>query len=106
VSELALLLLPPSFAGQGSLNRPFSQGDYLRNQMAARWASQGSQFANRWQQPISIPIVAVDAIQPITIILEPLTIAGKASRKRTSSIATYPGNYDRRTNPNRPSKTS
>ncbi len=69
------------FAGQGSLNQPFSQGDYLRNQMAAEVASQGSQFANRWQQPISIPIVAVDANQPITIfILEPLTIAGKASR--------------------------
>jgi hypothetical protein len=49
--------------------------------MAAEVASQGSQFANRWQQPISIPIVAVDANQPITIfILEPLTIAGKASR--------------------------
>ena len=69
------------FAGQGSLNQPFSQGDYLRNQMAAEVASQGSQFSNRWQQPISIPIVAVEANQPITIfILEPLTIAGKASR--------------------------
>jgi type IV secretory pathway VirB10-like protein len=69
------------FAGQGSLNQSFSQGDYLRNQMAAEVASQGSQFSNRWQQPTSIPIVAVDANQPITIfILEPLIIAGKASR--------------------------
>src|SRR5438309_2202882 len=69
------------FAGQGSLNQPFSQADYLRNQMAAEVASQGSQLSNRWQQQISIPIVAVDANQPITIfILEPLTIAGKASR--------------------------
>jgi len=38
------------FAGQGSLNQPFSQSDYLRNQMAAEVASQGSQFSNRWQQ--------------------------------------------------------
>src|SRR5579871_1111237 len=68
------------FAGQGSLNQPFSQGDYLRNQMAAEAASQGSQLSNRWQQPMSIPIVAVDANQPITIfLLEPLTIVGKAS---------------------------
>ena len=68
------------FAGQGSLNQPFSQGDYLRNQMAAEAASQGSQLSNRWQQPTSIPIVAVDANQPITIfLLEPLTIVGKAS---------------------------
>jgi hypothetical protein len=69
------------FAGQGSLNQPFSQGDYLRNQMAAEAASQGSQLSNRWQQPMSIPIVAVDANQPIAIfLLEPLTIVGKASR--------------------------
>lgn len=69
------------FAGQGSLNQPFSQGDYLRNQMAAEAASQGSQLSNRWQQPMSIPIVAVDANQPITIfLLDALTIKGKASR--------------------------
>lgn len=69
------------FAGQGSLNQPFSQGDYLRNQMAAEAASQGSQLSNRWQQPMSFPIVAVDANQPITIfLLDPLTISGKAAR--------------------------
>ncbi len=68
------------FAGQGSLNQPFSQADYLRNQMAAEVASQGSQLSNRWQQPTSVPIVAVDANQPITIfLLEALTIVGKPS---------------------------
>ena len=72
------------FAGQGSLNQPFSQADYLRNQMAAEVASQGSQLSNRWQQPTSVPIVAVDANQPITIfLLEPLTIAGKPSLSAT-----------------------
>jgi len=73
------------FAGQGSLNQPFSQADYLRNQMAAEVASQGNQLSNRWQQPISVPIVAVDANQPITIfLLEPLTVSGKASRNATA----------------------
>lgn len=66
------------FAGQGSLDQPFSQGDYLRNQMAAEVASQGNQLSNRWQQSMNTPIVAVDANQPITIFLmEPLMIAGK-----------------------------
>jgi len=69
------------FAGQGSLNQPFSQADYLRNQMAAEVASQGNQLSNRLQQPTNVPIVAVDANQPITIfLLEPLTIVGKAGR--------------------------
>jgi hypothetical protein len=69
------------FAGQSSFNQPFSQADYLRNQMATEVASQGGQLSNRWQQPTSVPIVAVDANQPITIfLLEPLTIVGKASR--------------------------
>src|SRR6266576_3865588 len=61
--------------------------------MAAEVASQGSQFANRWQQPISIPIVAVDANPPITIfILEPLTIAGKASRSAPPASQLTPPN--------------
>ncbi len=69
------------FAGQGSLDQPFSQADYLRNQMAAEVASQGNQFSNRLQQPISMPIVAVNANQSITIfLLEPLTISGKTIR--------------------------
>jgi hypothetical protein len=72
------------FAGQSSFNQPFSQADYLRNQMATEVASQGSQLSNRWQQPTSIPIVAVDANQPITIfLLEPLTIAGKPGLSAT-----------------------
>ena len=72
------------FAGQGSLSQPFSQGDYLRNQMAAELANQGNQVSNRLQQPISIPIVAVDANQPIRIfLLDPLTISGKTTRNPT-----------------------
>lgn len=68
------------FAGQGSLNQPFSQGDYLRNQMAAGVASQGTQLSNRWQQSMSVPIIAVDANQSITIfLLDPLTISGKVA---------------------------
>ena len=81
------------FAGQGSLNQPFSQGDYLRNQMAAEVASQGSQFSNRWQQPSSIPIVAVDANQPMTIfLLDPLAIPGKAHRGAVPASQLNPAN--------------
>ncbi len=81
------------FAGQGSLNQPFSQSDYLRNQMAAEVASQGSQLSNRWQQPTSIPIVAVDANQPIAIfLLEPLTITGKPSLSATPALQLTPPN--------------
>src|SRR5438034_2362838 len=73
------------FAGQGSSNQPFSQADYLRNQMAAEVASQGSQLSSRWQQTISVPIVAVDANQSITIfLLDPLTLSGKTSRGATA----------------------
>ncbi len=73
------------FAGQGSLNQPFSQSDYLRNQMAAEVASQGGQLSNRWQQTMSVPIVAVDANQSITIfLLDPLTLSGKTSRGATA----------------------
>lgn len=79
------------FAGQGSLNQPFSQGDYLRNQMAAEVASQGSQLSSRWQQPTSVPIVVVDANQPITIfLLEPLTIMGKPSPSATPASQLTP----------------
>lgn len=75
------------FAGQGSLDQPFSQSDYLRNQMATEVASQGNQLSNRWQQPMNTPIVAVDANQPITIfLLEPLTISGKAIRNVTAPL--------------------
>ena len=73
------------FAGQGSMDQPFSQGDYLRNQMATEVASQGSQLSNRWQQPFGVPIVAVNANQPITIFLfEPMSVSGKTIRSVTA----------------------
>src|SRR5205085_7799172 len=81
------------FAGQSSFNQPFSQADYLRNQMATEVASQGSQLSNRWQQPISIPIVAVDANQPLTIfLLDPLAISGKANRGAVAASQRNPAN--------------
>jgi hypothetical protein len=57
------------FVGQGSLNQPFSQADYLRNQMAAEVAVQGNRLSNRLQQPMSIPIVNVGTNQPLRIFL-------------------------------------
>src|SRR5262249_33595455 len=57
------------FAGAGSLNQPFSQADYLRNQMAYEVASEGSRYSNRLQQPTSVPIVTVGTNQPIRIFL-------------------------------------
>ena len=81
------------FAGQGSLNQPFSQSDYLRNQMAAEVASQGSQLSNRWQQQISVPIVTVDANQPITIfLLEPLKVSGQGTRSASPASQLTPAN--------------
>ena len=81
------------FAGQGSLYQPFSQADYLRNQMAAEVGTQGSQLSNRLQQPMSIPIVAVDANQPIAIfLLEPLTIVGKPSLSAAPASQPIPPN--------------
>lgn len=57
------------FAGAGSLNQPFSQADYLRNQIAYEVASEGSRYSNRLQQPTSIPIVNVNTNQSIRIFL-------------------------------------
>ena len=57
------------FAGAGSLNQPFSQADYLRNQMAYEIASEGSRYSNRLQQPTSVPIVTVKTNEPIRIFL-------------------------------------
>lgn len=57
------------FAGQGSLNQPFSQADYLRNQIGYEIASEGSRYSNRLQQPTSVPIVTVNTSQPIRIFL-------------------------------------
>jgi hypothetical protein len=57
------------FAGAGSLNQPFSQADYLRNQMAYEVASEGNRYSNRLQQPTNVPIVTVNTNQPIRIFL-------------------------------------
>lgn len=57
------------FAGAGSLNQPFSQSDYLRNQMAYEIASEGSRYSNRLQQPTNLPIVNVNTNQSIRVFL-------------------------------------
>lgn len=57
------------FAGQGSLSHPFSQGDYLRNQMGYEIASEGSRYSSRLQQPTTVPIVTVSTNQAIRIFL-------------------------------------
>ena len=62
-------IVATQFAGQGSLNQPFSQADYLRNQMAAEVATEGNRLSNRLQQPMSIPIVKVGTNQPLRIFL-------------------------------------
>jgi hypothetical protein len=74
------------FAGAGSLNQPFSQADYLRNQMAYEIASEGSRYSNRLQQPTSVPIVTVNTNQSIRIfLLNALTI--KDGRLRSTKPA-------------------
>ena len=64
-------VLAIQFAGQNSstLNQPFSQADYLRNQLASEAASEGSRYSNRFQQPTSVPIVTVNTNQSIRIFL-------------------------------------
>src|SRR5205085_10910909 len=57
------------FAGAGSLNQPFSQADYLRNQMAYEIASEGNRYSHRLQHPTNVPIVTVNTNQPIRIFL-------------------------------------
>lgn len=69
------------FAGAGSLNQPFSQADYLRNQMAYEVASEGSRYSNRLQQLTSVPIVNVSTNQSIRIfLLNALTISDERTR--------------------------
>jgi hypothetical protein len=64
------------FAGAGSLNQPFSQADYHRNQVAYEIASEGSRYSNRLQQPTSVPIVTVNTNEPIRIfLLNALTVS-------------------------------
>lgn len=59
------------FAGQdsASLNQPFSQGAYLRNELAGEVAAEGTRESNRLQQPMSVPIVKVNTNQSIRIFL-------------------------------------
>lgn len=74
------------FVGQSSasLNQPFSESDYLRNQMAGEIADQGGGVSNRLQQPMTVPIVMVNTNQSIRIfLLDPITV----SDGRVSSLA-------------------
>ena len=64
------------FAGQNSasLNQPFSQGAYLRNELAGEVASEGTRESSRLQQPTTVSIVKVTTNQSIRIfLLSPLT---------------------------------
>ena len=73
------------FAGQGSLNQPFSQGDYLRNQMGYEIASEGSRYSSRLQQPTTVPIVTVNTNQAIRIfLLNALTTSSGRIRNTTA----------------------
>lgn len=77
------------FAGQGSLNQPFSQADYLRNQLAYEAASEGSRYSNRLQQTTSVPIVTVSTNQPIRIfLLNALTLSDGRTRNRKAAQQT------------------
>jgi type IV secretory pathway VirB10-like protein len=64
VSALAI-----QFSGQGNLGQPFSQADYLRNQLASEVASEGSRYSSRLQQSTSVPIVTVNTNESIRIFL-------------------------------------
>lgn len=64
------------FAGQdsASLNQPFSQSAYLRNELAGEVASEGTRESNRLKQPATVSIVKVNTNQSIRIfLLSPLT---------------------------------
>jgi hypothetical protein len=70
------------FAGQdsASFNGPFSQGAYLRNELAGEVASEGTRASNRLQQPGSVSIVKVNTNQSIRIfLLSPLMPAHPSS---------------------------
>src|SRR6185437_15232533 len=77
------------FAGAGSLNQPFSQADYLRNQMAYEVASEGSRYSNRLQQSASVPIVNVNTNESIRIfLLNALTLSDGRVRDTKQSQPT------------------
>jgi len=85
-------VIATEFVGQGSLNQPFSQADYLRNQMAAEVAVQGNRLSNRLQQPMSIPIVNVATNQPLRIfLLNGLDVGGEHGQTiHPAGFATFP----------------
>lgn len=80
------------FAGQN--NQPFSQSDYLRNQLASEVASEGSRYSNRLQQPMNVPIVTVNTNESIRIfLLNALSVSGgrlntKSAQQADTSAAT------------------
>ena len=79
------------FVGQGSLNQPFSQSDYLRNQMAGEVATQGGRLSNRLQQPMSVPIVNVATNQPLRIfLLNALDLGGGRNQSMEPAPPTVP----------------
>ena len=74
------------FAGQN--NQPFSQSDYLRNQLAAEVASEGSRYSNRLQQPMNVPIVTVNTNKSIRIfLLNALSVSGGRLNTRSAQQA-------------------
>ena len=82
-------VLAIQLAGQNSMNQPFSQGDYLRNQLASEVASEGSRYSNRFQQPTNVPIVTVSTNQSIRIfLLNPLPVADVHARTANAAQST------------------
>lgn len=82
------------FAGQGSLNQPFSQADYLRNQMSAEVATEGNRLSNRFQQQLTVPIVEVPTNQSLRIFLMNALDVGRSRNQnspQTSVVASASG---------------
>ena len=76
------------FSGQGNLGQPFSQADYLRNQLASEVASEGSRYSSRLQQSISMPIVTVNTNESIRIfLLNALSVSGGRQNARPAQQA-------------------
>lgn len=74
------------FAGQN--NQPFSQSDYLRNQLASEVASEGSRYSNRLQQQMNVPIVTVNTNESIRIfLLNALSVSGGRLNTRSAQQA-------------------